>query len=204
MGRAGPIEAEGHEVNSERRGRQNNAVRRRAQSGFTLIELMFAAVVMAIGLTGGLLLMVLAVAENGRDKMDSSGTVLAQMTAEMIATVSASSSSTVTVVDCNPTSSSASHTISTAGSSSGAGAPLTSGGAIDFTQSTVSGYSMSYYACQASSGDRQAIYDVRWNVKTINSNTKLVTVAAQMISSQTGSNPIAFAVPTSLKLIVGL
>ena len=182
-------------------------VGKKSEAGFSLIELMCAALVMAVGLTGGLLLMVLAVAQNGRDRMDSSGTVLAQMTAEMVATVSANSVSTVTVVDCNPTSSSASHTINTGSSATAgtsSGAPLTSGGSIDFTQATVAGYSMSYYACQASTGDRQAIYDVRWNVKQLTSNTKLVTVAAQMISAQTGTNPISFAIPTSLKLIVGL
>jgi prepilin-type N-terminal cleavage/methylation domain-containing protein len=181
-----------------------------SQAGFTLIELMFAALVMLVGVTGGLLLVLTSLATNNRDKMDSSGTTLAQMTMEMIAsvpanaTLSSTPSSNVTATDCNPISSSASHTINTLGSSSGAGAPLTSGGAIDFTQSTVSGYSMTYYACQASTGDRQAIYDVRWNIKTLSAYAKLVTVAAQRSDAQTSTNPIAFAVPVTLKMIVGL
>jgi prepilin-type N-terminal cleavage/methylation domain-containing protein len=182
----------------------SNRSARKSQAGFTLIELMFAALVMLVGLTGGLLLVLTAVATNNRDKMDSSGTVLAQMAMEMIASVPANSSSNVTVSDCNPTSSSATHTINTAGSGSGTGAALTSGGAIDFSQSTVSGYSMSYYACQASTGDRQALYDVRWNIKTLSADAKLVTVAAERSNAQTSKDPLGFAVPVTIKMIVGL
>jgi Tfp pilus assembly protein PilV len=178
---------------------------RKSQAGFTLIELMFAGLVMIVGLTGGILLVIAAEATNNRDKMDSSGTVLAQMALEMIASVPANSGSSVIVTDCNPTSSSATHTINTtSGTGSGAGAPLTGGGAIDFSQSTVSGYSMTYYACQASTGDRQAVYDVRWNVKKLSSNANLVTVAAQRSYAQTSTNPIAFAIPVTIKMIVGL
>ena len=166
---------------------------------------MFAGLVMLVGLTGGLVLVLAAVASNNRDKMDSSGTILAQTALEMIASVPANSGSSVSVTDCNPTTSSATHTINTAGATgNGAGAPLTSGGAIDFTQSTVSGYSMTYYACQASTADRQALYDVRWNIKTLSSDANLVTVSAERIYAQTSTNPIAFAIPVTIKMIVGL
>jgi Tfp pilus assembly protein PilV len=174
----------------------------KSQAGFSLIELMLAGLVMLVGLSGGLLLVLTAIASNNRNSMDSSGTILAQMTMEMIASVPANSGSTLTVVDCNPTSSSASHTINVTGGSTGAGAPLTSGGVVDFTQSQVTNYSMLYYACQASTGDRQMIYDIRWNVKTLSSNTKLVIVAAQRNGAN--NNAMLFAVPVSLKMIVGL
>jgi prepilin-type N-terminal cleavage/methylation domain-containing protein len=179
------------------------------QAGFTLIELMIATLVLAIGLTGGLLLILTSAANDNRSKMDSSATVLAQMTMEMIASVPANStssstpSSSVTVTDCNPTSSSASHTINTLGTNAGAGAPLNSSGGIDFSQSTVSGYQMSYYACQASTGDRQAIYDVRWYVQTISADAKLVVVAAERTGTQ-GGHAIFFQQPVSLHAIVGL
>jgi Tfp pilus assembly protein PilV len=173
-------------------------------AGFSLLELMIACMVMMIGLTGGLAIVLAAVAGNNRDKMDSTSTILSQMTMEMISSVSASSSASVTITDCNPTTSSASHTINTAGAaSSGAGAPLTSGGGIDFSQATVTVYSMLFYSCQASTGDRQAIYDVRWNIKTLSNDAKLVTVAAERNGADP-TQPIYFALPVSLKMIVGL
>lgn len=106
---------------------------RNPEAGFTLLEMMIASMVLLIGLTAGMMLMVIAIANDNRSKTDSSATVLSQMTLETIGAVSANAITSMTIVDCNPTTSSASHTISTAGSTSGSGAPL-SGGAIDFTQ----------------------------------------------------------------------
>jgi prepilin-type N-terminal cleavage/methylation domain-containing protein len=181
----------------------NSGSSRNSQRGFTLLELMIAAMVMAIGLTGGLLLVLTSLANDSRSKTDSTATVLSQMTMEMISSVSAGSSATVTINDCNPTSGSASHTINTAGSGSGSGASLTSGGAIDFTAGTVGGYSMTFYTCQASTSDRQALYDVRWNVKTLSPNAKLVTVGARVSNADT-NQATRFAVPVTLRMIVGL
>src|ERR1700675_3387089 len=92
------------------------------QAGFSLLELMIACMVMMIGLTGGLAVVLAAIAGNNRDKMDSTATILSQMTMEMISSVSAGSTATVAITDCNPASSSAGHTINTAGAAtSGAG-----------------------------------------------------------------------------------
>lgn len=175
---------------------------RRTQTGSTLIELMMACLILLVGFTGGLALILTAIKNDSRDKTDSTATILSQMVTEMVASVPANASSSVTVTDCNPTTSSASHTISTTGSTSGSGAPLTSGGQIDFTQAAVSGYSMTFYSCQASTGDRQTLYDVRWNIKTLSTYTKLVTVAAR--SSDTSTDANLFAVPLTLKTIVGM
>lgn len=189
--------------------KRESGARRNPQAGFTLLELMIACLVLAIGLTGGLLLILYSVAGDNRSKMDSSGTVLAQMAMEMIASVPANAtasstpSSTLTITDCNPNSGSATHTINALGSSTGAGAPLNSSGGIDFSQASVSGYSMLYYACQASTGNRQAIYDVRWYIKTISADTKLVIVAGERVDTQ-GGLAISFQQPVSLRAIVGL
>lgn len=172
------------------------------EAGFTLIEMLIATFVLSAGLMGGMALLVTAIANNSRSKIDSAATVLSQMTTEVISSVTASSSSSVSVVDCNPNSSSASHSLSTAATTSGAGAPLTSSGAIDFSQAAVSGYSMIYYSCQASTGDRQVSYDVRWNVKKLSANAKLVVVAARQVGVNKHGN--YFAVPVSLRVIVGL
>jgi len=181
---------------------EQRLLRRRAQAGSTLIELMMACLILLVGFTGGLALILVSIKNDSRDKTDSTATILSQMVTEMVASVPANTSTSVTITDCNPTTSSASHTISTTGSTSGSGAPLTSGGQIDFTQSTVSGYSMTFYSCQASTGDRQALYDVRWNVKTLSTYAKLVTVAAR--SSDTSTDANQFAVPLTLKTIVGM
>ena len=181
---------------------ERRLLRRRAQAGSTLIELMMACLILLVGFTGGLALILVSIKNDSRDKTDSTATILSQMVTEMVASVPANASTSVTITDCNPTTSSASHTISTTGSTSGSGAPLTSGGQIDFTQSTVSGYSMTFYSCQASTGDRQALYDVRWNVKTLSTYAKLVTVAAR--SSDTSTDANQFAVPLTLKTIVGM
>jgi Tfp pilus assembly protein PilV len=178
----------------------NNAIRD-SEAGFTLVEMVIAAMVLIVGLTAGMLLIVTAMANDNRSKMDSSATILSQMTVEMIATVPANAASNVTIVDCNPNVGSASHAIFTSGASGGAGAPL-SGGAIDFTQSTVVGYTMTYYGCQASTGDRQSLYDIRWNIKTLSPNAKLVTVSAKPTGTNTHANFLA--VPVTLKMIVGL
>ena len=176
----------------------------------SLLELMIACLMMVVGLLGPMALVLTTIANNNRSKWDSTATLLAQMTLEAIASVPANATasstpgSNVTVVDCNPSSSSAAHAVNTLGSTgSGAGAPLLSTGDIDFTAATVSGYSISYYNCRASTGDRQELYDVRWNIKTISGSAKLVTVAAQAVAgAKMGAN--AFQRPVSLKMIVGL
>jgi len=185
--------------------------RRSCEAGSSLVELAIAGFVLTIGMLGGMVLITTAIANNGRSKTDSTATLLSQMTLERIASVPANAratstpSSNVTIIDCNPTVASASHTVNTLGAGgTGAGAPLTAAGNIDFTATQVTGYSMMYYNCQASTGDRQAIYDVRWNVKTISANAKLVTVSAQLSGASGVNDPNRFAPPLSLKMIVGL
>ena len=164
----------------------NSAVRS-PKAGFTLVEMVIAAFVLLVGLTAGMVLIVTAMANNNRSKMDSSATVLSQMTLEMIATVPANAVSNVTVVDCNPRRRSR---------------RPAQWGAIDFTQSKIIGYSMTYYSCRASTGDRQALYDIRWNIKTLSPDARLVIVAAKPTGTDTHANFLA--VPVTLKMIVGL
>ena len=178
------------------------------EAGFSLLELMIAGLLLTTGLLGGMVLILTSVANDSRDKNDSSATIISQMVMEMVASVPANAtatstpSSSLTVIDCNPSGSLASHAVNTLGSSSGAGAPLTSGGAIDYSQAAVSGYSMTYYGCQASTGDRQTQYDVRWYVKTLSADAKLVVVASKPIAGSQHANLLA--IPVSLRMIVGL
>ena len=168
------------------------------ERGLSLLELMFASLVMVIGLMGGMVLITTTIANNNRSKWDSTATLLSQMTLEKIASVPANATGALTITDCNPSPSAASHSLSVGAG----GAPLSSNGDIDFSAATVTGYSMQYYNCQASTGERQMIYDVRWNIKTISPNAKLVTVSTQIAGNvNRGGN--FFVRPVSLKMIVG-
>ena len=182
------------------------------ERGLSLLELMFASLVMVIGLMGGMVLITTTIANNNRSKWDSTATLLSQMTLETIASVPANAtasstpSTNLTINDCNPSPSAVAHSVNALGGTGNgavAGAPLLSNGNIDFSTATVSGYSMQYYNCQASTGDRQMIYDVRWNIKTISPNAKLVTVSTQIAGNvNRGGN--FFVQPVSLRMIVGL
>jgi Tfp pilus assembly protein PilV len=180
------------------------------ERGLSLLELMFASLVMVIGLMGAMVLIATTIGNDNRSKWDSTATLLSQMTLETIASVPANAtasstpSTNLTINDCNPSTSVAAHSVNAlGGAGNGAGAPLLGNGDIDFSAATVSGYSMQYYNCQASTGDRQMIYDVRWNIKTISPNAKLVTVSTQIAGNvNRGGN--FFVRPVSLKMIVGL
>src|ERR1700676_3608385 len=105
------------------RFKHGNSTIRDSEAGFTLVEMVIAAMVLLVGLTGGMMLILTAMANDNRSKLDSSATILTQMTLEMIATVPANAATNVTVVDCNPSGGSASPTILISGARGGAGGP---------------------------------------------------------------------------------
>jgi Tfp pilus assembly protein PilV len=163
-------------------------------AGMSLIELMIAGVVLIVGFMGIMVLVTTAIAGNSRNRNDSSGTMLAQMVMEQIRSAVANSATTRSVTDCAGNT----FTISAVGSSGGAGATL-SGTSIDFTASQVTNYSMNYVVCNANG--RRATYDVRWNVQTLSTGPKLVTVAARPRGSST--DRLRFAIPVSLRTMIG-
>lgn len=177
--------------------------------GFSLIELMIAIAVLAIGMCALAGLFTTAVMNNGRSKGDTTATMLAQMVLEKIAAQPASSAATFTLTDCN-SSGGTNWTIATAGAASpGAGANLDSNTAsIDFTQSysaVTANYKMQFVAC--GNNGRQAIYDVRWNIQTIVANrTRVITVSARPRSAgnATSVSNLMFALPVTLRTVGGL
>ncbi len=144
------------------------------QDGLTIIELMIAMFVLAVGILASMSLVIVAINGDFRSKQQSNSTALAQMVTEKIMSIPAFSSPTLTLTDCTNTN----YNVSTTGSAAGAGAALTSSGDVDFTQAAVANYNMPYTDC-ATLG-RQATYDVRWNIKTLSTYTKLLTVSAQI------------------------
>ena len=191
-------------------------LRRKRNSGFSLIELLIAMLVLVIGLLGGMVVIVTAIASNARNRMDTAAVALAQSTMDRIIVLSASDASQSTsVTDCEGTV----HTMSTAGGDSpGPGATLTDlgnlvngGQAIDFTATPVTGYQMIYALCaQGGTGEigNTQRYDVRWNIINTtagNASAQLVMVAAKNITES--GNGLAqsrfFSIPITLRGIRG-
>lgn len=158
--------------------------------GFSLIELMIAIVVLAVGLLAGMLLMCVSAASNGRSKLNTTASTLAESTLERIIAIpqSAGGAAALTsVTDCSGNV----FNMSTAPG----GAPLVDAGAfgivVDYNQPAVPNYSMQYMVCAAGQG---LTYDVRWNVAAgPTPSTQLVTVSAKA-NTVGGPNGLARAI----------
>src|SRR5712664_377723 len=70
------------------------------EAGMTLIELLIAMLVLAVGLSGIMAMVVTALATNGRNRKDTSATLLSQMVIEQMANIPASTNKTFQVTDC--------------------------------------------------------------------------------------------------------
>ncbi|MFL6440161.1 MAG: prepilin-type N-terminal cleavage/methylation domain-containing protein [Terriglobales bacterium] len=189
---------------------------RTGTEGFSLIELLIAMLVLTVGLLGGMIVIVTAIASNARARLDSTAVALAQSTMDrIVALSSAAVPQQTSLTDCEGTV----HTISTA---SGGGAPLIDVTGlpdgkqmIDFTQPAVTNYSMVYVLCATGStaggvlGVKQK-YDVRWNVSDIPnssfaSSSQLVQVAAKNIGEAGNGMKQSqfFTIPITLRAVRG-
>ena len=179
---------------------------RNTQAGMSLIELMIAMVVLVVGMLAALAMVVMAISTNNRNKLDTTGTMVAQMVLENIAAQAASSINQLEVTDCQGTV----HTISTEGAADpGAGAtvdedaaaPL-SPGDIDWKQAFADikdNYKMQFVTCD--DAGIESTYEVRWNIRTVTGFTKLVTVSSRQIAA-TSESPF-YAQPVTLRTIAG-
>ncbi len=190
-----------------------NEVRRarRSQSGMTLVELLIAMSILAIGLGGITNLLVVAMATDNRNSKDTSATLLAQMVIEQISAQHPNSPLAISVTDCAGNN----WTIATVSgaSPSGTGAALVTSsnnsayGGIDQTQAysaIPAGYSMKYVDCGGvSDTGTPTTYDVRWNVMTVDTNyTRLVTASARQVGA-TALGGITFSLPVTLRAVTG-
>jgi prepilin-type N-terminal cleavage/methylation domain-containing protein len=184
-----------------------------SEAGMTLIELLIAMLVLAVGLSGIMAMVVTALASNGRNRKDTSATLLSQMVIEQMANIPATSNKTFQVTDCAGTV----WNINTTGAAGPAGAgavirgsdlvPVWVSSDINFNVAAAygaapgNGYGMAYTSCGINAG-QQIVYDVRWNIVTDASGfTKTVTVATR---SRGATNSLtAFAIPVQLKTVLG-
>jgi type II secretory pathway pseudopilin PulG len=174
---------------------------RKTERGFSLIELMFATLVLVTAVLGGLVMIVIGIGRNASNRMDTTATNVAQTVLEDIAGVPAAfdggggvpaaNNPTLPLTDCAGNN----WFISTAPG----GAGLTGTGDIDYTQAPANGYQMNYVVCN---NGVQTVYDVRWNVQMpANSWSKLVTVAArQPMAIRQGT--LFYMPPVTLRTVV--
>ena len=158
----------------------------------TLIELMIALVILLVGVVGSMSLVALSIGSDGRNRQQSNSTALSQMITEKISSVKASNSPVLTVTDCAGNS----YTVYTA---AGGGA-LTTSGDVDFTQTPVANYSMSYTDC--GTGGKQITYDIRWNIQqSFSTYVKFVTVSSR--KKNAGGDLKFFSLPVTVRALVG-
>jgi prepilin-type N-terminal cleavage/methylation domain-containing protein len=197
-----------------------------AAGGFTLIELMIAISVLAIGMLGAMTLMLMAMQSNSASKTDTTATVLDQEIIELYSTLRTYPlPGTVSINDCGLTGNNVHLAdLGKGAAPNGNGAVLYTAatapstaqiGDVDWSQAvttlattTVPGYAMEYQTC---SGD---IYQVRWNVLDLtpavppagsNGRLTLLTVSARqksaVVATAAGAQnrAVLFALPTTLR-----
>jgi prepilin-type N-terminal cleavage/methylation domain-containing protein len=187
---------------------------RRGQAGMTLMELMIAMVVLAVGLGALSTLFISAAASNNKNSRGATATLLAQLVLEQIRSQSPNSTATIFLTDC------AGNIWAIA--TTGGAAPAGTGALLDTTAtdynygginpnqgyntvppatSTVPGYAMQYVDCGV--GGTQSTYDLRWNVINIDTYTRLITVSARQVSPSSQLGGAIYAMPVTLRGIGG-
>jgi len=191
---------------------------KRSQSGMSLLELMIALTVLAVGMLGCVVMILAGVQSNSRNKNDTTAVVLDQEILEVFATYkNYPTSGFVAINDCGVGVTSVHNaSVVQAAGPLGAGATLYTAataplpgnvGDIDWTQpspvlatSAVTGYAMQYQACN---GDT---YDVRWNVMEVSPNPSsrisMLTVSSRQTSAGATHNATLYATPTTLRTMI--
>jgi prepilin-type N-terminal cleavage/methylation domain-containing protein len=156
----------------------NGLSRVKRAEGFSLLELMIAISVLAVGLLGGMAVICAATASNGGSKLNSAAATLAESTMERISAIpenATGTAATAAVTDCKGNT----FTMNTAPGGSPGPFP-----AIDYTQPPVANYSMLYSMCSGLS------FDVRWRIdRGPTPSTQLVTVSVKSVAA--AGNPAA-------------
>jgi prepilin-type N-terminal cleavage/methylation domain-containing protein len=167
--------------------------------GFSLIELMIAMAVLAVGILGGIVVIAVATANDGRSRLHTTAAAMAQSTMERIIAIPAKAVGTdaqTKITDCAGNT----FTIETA---VGGSALITSGafaGSVDFTQAPQPNYSMNYVMCSAGAS---VPHDVRWRIDDgPTPATQLVTVGAKPVVTN-GAAAAQFTLPSTLRQLRG-
>ncbi|HEX3322620.1 MAG TPA: prepilin-type N-terminal cleavage/methylation domain-containing protein [Terriglobales bacterium] len=179
------------------------------EAGMSMIELMIAMVVLAIGLGALSSLFVLASATDNKNSRATSSALLAGKVIEQINAQNANVGTPIVMTDC---AGNQWNVLGDGGAAPiGAGATLTTNaaspyyGGIDPTQAigTVpAGYGMQFVDCAVNG--RQGVYDVRWNVITLNQYARMITVTARQLGPSDRIGNKLFALPVTVRTIGGM
>ncbi len=205
---------------------RSTARARRNESGMTLVELMIAMIVLATGMCAIAILITTAIASNGRNKGDSSATMVAQSVMSRLSMYPANKDAGVsgpplTITDCRPAPLGGAQNLNipTAGGPApvGNGAALVplgqlNAGSINWLNGPPPGYSIIYFACAYSDANSSTAqpFEVRWNVINLNTiagvtYSKLITVSARPQTPIGGGNQLKFYTPpVTLRTIVNM
>jgi prepilin-type N-terminal cleavage/methylation domain-containing protein len=166
--------------------------------GFSLIELMIAMTVLAVGLLGGIVVIAVATANDGRSKLHSTAATMAESTMEKILAIpkEAVGNAAPKLTDC------AGNTFNI--QTAPGGAELIDSGAfkgsVNFSKPPVADYYMRYELCSGGSG---VAYDVRWRIDAgPTPGTQLVTVSAKPLVGG-GAAAATFTLPYTLHQVRG-
>ena len=165
--------------------------------GFSLIEVMIAMAVLGVGLLGGIVVIAVASANDGRSKLHSTAVTLAESTMEKIVAIpqnAVGAGAETKMTDCAGNS----FMIETAAGGSDLISSGAFAGSVDFSKPVLANYAMVYSACGAGT---PVSYDVRWRIDPgPTPATQLVTVSAKPLVA---AGAAQFTLPYTLHQLRG-
>jgi type IV pilus modification protein PilV len=169
------------------------------EQGFSLIELMIAMLVLAIGMLGGIAVICAATASNGRSKLNTTAATIAESTMEKILAIPAGTTGAAaqtSITDCagNTSVVRTDHDPTESNNPALINAGAFGGVQLDFSQPALPLYSMNYVVCSTGAG---VTFDVRWRIDNgPTPSTQQVTVSARALAGQ-------FTRPVTLRSLRG-